>query len=282
MLSPTVGRRWLAQELRRLREAAGYKQADVAKRLRCNSTRIAHLESMRTLPSGPDLEVVLPYFGVPKERVEWYLQVCDLSRKKGWWDGNQAIPKWFSFYVGLEWGASEIHSWDTSLVQGLLQTRGYAEVIIRDGATVPEEVIQEQVQTRLRRQEALQRKENPLTLHAIMDEAALRRRVGNAEIMREQLQHLVTLNSHPRITIQVMPFEAGQHRGQLGSFKWLGFPQDGDDGLVYLENQHGGLYLEEPEELATFAADFAELRKRALSPKASVALIAKIVKELSE
>ncbi|MGW3468053.1 helix-turn-helix domain-containing protein [Saccharopolyspora sp. NPDC000995] len=80
-ISPTVGRRWLAQEVRRLREAAGLKQSEVAKRLRCNPSKIGHMESMRNTISGPDLEVMLSFLGVPPERIDWYLQLADVAMK---------------------------------------------------------------------------------------------------------------------------------------------------------------------------------------------------------
>jgi hypothetical protein len=72
--------------------------------------------------------------------------------------------------------------------------------------------------------------------------------------MREQFEHLVKASTHPQITLQVMPFNAGPHRGRLGSFHWLGFLRPGDSGVVYLESQKGGLYLEDKDEIATFTA----------------------------
>ncbi|WP_306744100.1 helix-turn-helix domain-containing protein [Saccharothrix yanglingensis] len=269
-LSPTVGRRWLAQEIRRLREAAGLKQTDVAKRLRCNPTKITHPESVRTPVGGPDLEVLLPFLGAPAERVEWYLRVCDLAREKGWWDGDRSIPDWFSLYVGLGAGASEIRCWDTGYVTGLFQTAAYATALLDNPGAV---------EARLRRQEAL-RRDDPLVVHAILDEAVLCRRIGGAGVMRGRLDHLGALAGLPGITIQVMPFDAGGHRGHLGSCKWLGFPQEGDPGAVYLENQFGGWFLEKPEEVAVFQADFAASAALAPSAEDSAALIAERAEEV--
>ncbi|WP_049887668.1 helix-turn-helix domain-containing protein [Saccharopolyspora spinosa] len=278
-ISPTVGRRWLAQEVRRLREAAGLKQSEVAKRLRCNPSKIGHMESMRNTISGPDLEVMLSFLGVPPERIDWYLHLADVAMEKGWWDGNRAIPDWFSLYIGLEWGASEIHEWDLGYVPGLLQTRSYAAAVIRDGLTATERHFEEQTELRLHRQTALDRAEYPLKLHAIVDEAALRRRVGSTQVMREQLEFLVTVSRHRQVTLQVIPFEAGPHRGQLGSFQWLGFPRPDDPGVVYVENQKGGLYLEESHEVTGFHQEFAQLEQRALSPAESTKFLTKLVED---
>ncbi|WP_207954277.1 helix-turn-helix domain-containing protein [Saccharopolyspora elongata] len=277
-ISPTVGRRWLAQEIKRLREAAGLKQSDVAKRLRCNPAKIAHIESMRNAVSGPDLEVMLPFLGVPPERVDWHLQLADLAKGKGWWDGNRAIPDWFSLYIGLEWGASEIHEWDLGFVPGLLQTRAYTEALINAGSRVSDVQQRQQVEARLQRQGALHRDTDALKLHAIVDESVLHRTMGDDLILRDQIAHLAAMSEHPQVTLQIMPFHAGPHRGHLGSFHWLGFPRADDPGVVYVENQKGGLYLEEPEEITDFRADFDRLAQTALPAEDSRNLLEKLVK----
>ncbi|SFE07417.1 Helix-turn-helix domain-containing protein [Actinopolyspora alba] len=280
-ISPTVGRRWLSQEVRRLREEAGLKQSDVAKRLRCNAAKIAHMESMRNTISGPDLEVMLSLFEVPDERVAWYLRLAELAKEKGWWDANRAVPDWFSIYVGLEWGADRIREWELGYPPGILQTRSYIEALVR-GEDGPSDVgIRELVEARLRRQEALWRSEEPLWMHAVIDEAALRRQVGDAEVMCEQLHYLVRVGQWENVTVQVMPFAVGPHRGHLGSFQWLGFPRVGDPGVVYLENQRGGIYLEEVDEVAMFNGVFESLAEQALSPAESADFLAELVKELA-
>ncbi|GAA4840777.1 helix-turn-helix domain-containing protein [Saccharopolyspora rosea] len=278
-VSPTVGRRWLAQEIRRLREAAGLKQSEVAKRLRCNPAKIAHIESMRNAVSAPDLEVMLPFLGVPPDRIDWYLKLSDIAKEKGWWDGNQAIPEWFSLYIGLEWGASEIHEWDLGFVPGLLQTRGYAEALINAGSRASHSRQRQQIDARLQRQEALNRDTGALKVHAIVDESVLHRTMGSDAVLRDQLAHLVQMSSHPQVTLQIMPFRAGPHRGHLGSFHWLGFPRADDPGVVYVENQKGGLYLEEPEEIADFREDFDGLTRMALTPSDSRNLLEDLLKD---
>lgn len=95
--------------------------------------------------------------------------------------------------------------------------------------------------------------------------------------MSEQLEFLVTVSRHRQVTLQVIPFEAGPHRGQLGSFQWLGFPRPDDPGVVYVENQKGGLYLEESHEITGFHEEFAQLEQRALSPAESTKFLTKLV-----
>ncbi|MFI0465970.1 helix-turn-helix domain-containing protein [Saccharopolyspora sp. 5N102] len=278
-ISPTVGRRWLAQEVRRLREAAGLKQSDVAKRLRCNQSKIGHMETMRNAISGPDLEVMLPFLGVPPERIDWYLQLADVAMEKGWWDGNRAIPEWFSLYIGLEWGASCVREWDLGFVPGILQTPAYADAVIRDGASASDKVLRMQTDARIQRQAALMRTERPMELHAIIDEAALRRQIGGPTAMREQIEHLAIRSEQAQVTLQVMPFAAGPHRGQLGSFSCIDFDHVDDPGVVYVENQRGGLYLEEPEEIEVFRHVFDEVASKALTPEDTGPFLSEIAKD---
>ncbi|MGW1681465.1 DUF5753 domain-containing protein [Saccharopolyspora sp. NPDC002376] len=117
-----------------------------------------------------------------------------------------------------------MREWDLGYVPGLLQTRAYAAAVIREGITATERHFDEQTNLRLQRQTVLDRAEHPLKLHTIVDEGAVRRRVASNQVMREQLTFLASANDHPQITLQVVSFDAGTHRGQLGSFQWLGFP----------------------------------------------------------
>lgn len=280
-ISPTVGRRWLAQEVRRLREAAGLRQGEVAARLRCAPGKIAHMESMRNSISGQDLEIMLPYFGVPQERIGWYLELADIAKQKGWWDGNRAIPSWFSLYIGLEWGASEIHEWDLGFVPGILQTRAYAEAVLGLGVRVSADGLHKQADARLRRQDALGRDAAPLSLHVIIDESALRRVVGSRRVMQEQIAQLHEFCAHPQVTVQVMTFASGPHQGHLSSFHLLGFSRANDQGVVYIENQVGGTCLEEHGEVDAFRQVFEELTMKALSVADSREFLRAMAKEIA-
>ncbi|GAA3361046.1 helix-turn-helix transcriptional regulator [Saccharopolyspora gregorii] len=254
---------------------------DIAARLRCGQGKIAHMESMRNAISGPDLEIMLPFLGVPAERIDWYLRLAEVAEQKGWWDGNQAIPEWFSLYVGLEWGASEIREWDLGFVPGILQTRGYADAVLRDGSSAPKSHLEKQAEARLRRRDVLARDGERLALHAIIDESALRREVGSQEVMFEQVEELAKLCTTPQVTLQVMALGGGPHRGQLGSFHLVDFANADDPGVVYVENQSGGSCLEEPDVVEVFRHVFDELTMKALSISETEAFLRRLAKDFA-
>lgn len=293
--SPTVRHRWLSLTLRELRQAAGLSQKEAATAVGWSHGTVGHLET-RTVPvQRKHLLALLPLYGVQADRIDWYLVQSDRAREKGWWDDDPGVPDWFSLYIGLEWGASDINSYHLGYVPGLLQTRGYAEAILRDGASNDAEVAHQLTQ-RLRRQDALTRTKHPLRLHAILDEAVLHRAVGGPAVMRDQLAHLTGLIRGSNLHIQVLPFRSGVHRGQLGSFSWLGFPHDEDDadqatvelrerldpGVVYLENQLGGVCLDDKPKIDHFRPIFADLAQRALPTEQSAAMIDTLARGFAE
>jgi Domain of unknown function (DUF5753) len=227
---------------------------------------------------------MLPMFGVSADRIDWYLSLHDHAKAKGWWDGNQAIPEWFATYIGLEWGATEIRSWDLGYVPGLLQTRAYAEAVLRcgNGTDDGDDTLPQRLELRTSRQQALHRADHPLALHAVIDESVLHRTIGGPDVMREQLLQLTKMARQPQITIQVLPFTAGATQGQNGSFKWLGFPRPDDLGVVYLENLKGGVYLEDDDEIGLFTDEFERLSAVALTARRSVSLMRELARERYE
>ncbi|MGH3929515.1 MAG: helix-turn-helix domain-containing protein [Pseudonocardiaceae bacterium] len=284
--SPTVWRRWLAFELTRLRQESGLDQKAVAKALRCTVGKVSYYETAERPVVLRDLEeVLLTLYNVPPERWPAYLQACRDSRQKGWWESysTDTLPSWFSLFVGLEQGATQLHTYEAQLVPGLLQTREYADAVTRRGTAERSEAeIERLVELRLTRQAVLHREPDPLRFWAVLDEAVLRRVVGSPAIMRDQLRHLATMARQPKITVQVVPYVNGAHPGMAaGPFQVLGFPWPSDPGVVYLQHRGGGLYLEEPHELETHTVAFEHLQVLALPPDESSIMIENAAEEFS-
>ncbi|GAB3450278.1 helix-turn-helix domain-containing protein [Actinophytocola sediminis] len=281
--SPTVWRRWLAFELVRLRKAAGLDQKEVAKALRCTAGKVSYYETAERPVVVRDLdEVLLPLYQVPEDRWPRYLQAARNARKKGWWDSYSTItlPGWFSLFVGLEQGASQIQTYEGQLVPGLLQTKDYMSAVLSQGtAERSAEEIERTVQFRLSRQEVLEREPDPLRLWAVLDEAVLRRVVGSREVMHAQLVHLDAMAREAKITIQVLPFDLGAHPGMTGPFKLLGFPWTADPGVAYVEHRTGAFYLEEPHEIEAHTVAFEHLRALAMAPEESATMIRGVARE---
>lgn len=272
-------RRWIAIELKRLREAAGYEPADAAARIDKGVTAYRHYENNVRLPSASDVEVLLNWYGKP-ERVPFFRELIKAAQKgRDWWiNFTTAVPDWFELYLGLEYGAARISSYDT-IVPGLLQTREYAEALFRAGERrFTDEEIHAKVELRMTRQQILTRDEGAPQLWSVLDECALQRVVGGPEIMQAQLDHLSTIAERANIEIQVLPNDVGAHAGLDSAFAILDYPAEfeGDPGTVYVQTRVRGIYYEDPAEVTDYRRVFERLQMQALRPDESRTALAKI------
>ncbi|MBK3642640.1 helix-turn-helix domain-containing protein [Streptomyces sp. NPDC059690] len=278
-VNPTVRRRRLGQELRRLRELKGMTAEEVAERLLVSQSKISRLENGRRSISQRDVRDLCGVYEVEDHRiVDSLMQMAKDSRQQGWWHSFGDIP--YSVYIGLETDAASLRVYDPQVVPGLLQTRQYAETLI--AGALPETAaadIEKRVQVRLRRQERITAPENPLRLWTVMDEAALRRVVGNRSLMRDQLEHLVEQSQLPHVTVQVIPFDMGAHPGLNGQYAILEFPDAADSSVVYIEGVTSDLYLEKANDVQKYSVMYEHLRAQALNPDQSRQFIADIAKE---
>ncbi|MFF6781334.1 Scr1 family TA system antitoxin-like transcriptional regulator [Streptomyces sp. NPDC012510] len=281
-VNPTVRRRRLGQELRRLRELKGMTAEEVAERLLVSQSKISRLENGRRSISQRDVRDLCGVYEVEDQRVvDSLMQMAKDSRQQGWWHAFGDVP--YSVYIGLETDAASLRVYDPQVVPGLLQTRPYAEALI--AGALPETTpgdIDKRVQVRLRRQERISAPESPLRLWTVLDEAALRRVVGNRSLMREQLEHLVEQSRLPHVTVQVIPFHLGAHPGLNGQYAILEFPDASDSSVVYIEGVTSDLYLEKPADVQKYSVMYEHLRAQALNVEQSRQFIADIAKEYAE
>jgi transcriptional regulator with XRE-family HTH domain len=282
-LGPTVRRRRLGAELRRLREAHSLKLEEVAERLGLAPSTLSRIETGKAPTKSAYLSALLDQYQVDDPGVRKVL--VDMAReghRKGWWSiYDDVLPSGFDIYVGLEAEASGLRSYETDLVHGLLQTTDYALAVLRElRPRDTEEQLQRVVDLRMQRQRLLDQ-DPPLDLWLILDEGAIRRNVGGSAVMRRQLEHLVQASRWANVTLQILSFASGAHAGLTGPFAILDFPERTDSDVAYTESVGGMIYLEKDREVRVCAEAFDRMRAAALSPVASVELIQQVSRELS-
>jgi transcriptional regulator with XRE-family HTH domain len=274
--SPTVRRKRLTVELRRLREQAGLTCEDVGHRLECSGTRISRMETGRIGARPGDVRELLEIYGVTGAEADSLVQLARDARRRGWWHAyGRVLPPWFEAYVGLESDAATLHDFQPSVVPGLLQTEDYARAVLRDapGAGRAEDIDQ-QVALRMRRQAVLDQPEPPRA-QVVLSEGVLWMQVGGAAVMRAQLLRLADLAARPDLTLQVLPLRAAAHAQPVTPFTMLEFADPADPTVVYLEHLTGSLLLEDEEEVQRYRVVFDHLRAQALGPGPSADLIAR-------
>lgn len=280
---PTVHRRQLGAELRRLRETAGLRMEDAAKALECSHTRISRIETGKggAVAKPADVRKLCEIYGVGDDRqVQMLLDMLSVvSQQRGWWEAFEAVlPSGLEVYVGLESDARSERAWEPLVVHGLLQTPEYARALIQAARIHSPSDIDDLVQVRAERKKLLTRPRDPLELWAVLDEAVLRRPVGGADVMTDQLAHLRELAEFPNVTIQVLPFGKGAHPGLGGAFALLEF--ETDPSVVYVDSPGGNLYLEKQRDVRRFVQAFDLLMATALDPDESTAQLESAAREM--
>jgi transcriptional regulator with XRE-family HTH domain len=279
---PTVRRRIMGAQLRRLRETSGVTRREAAASIGLGESKLSRIETGRVGLDEDDLQRLLKLYGIhePDER-DALLTLAREANRPGWLqDYSGAMPAWFRPYVDLEEAAQVIRTYEVQFVPGLLQTEDYARAVITQGRTDrPEEEVAARVELRLRRQRILTAS-NPTRLWAVIDEAALWRPIGGSDVSRAQLRALLDAARLQHITVQVMPFHVGGHAGEAGAFTILRFPDPELHDIAYVEQLTGAMYLERDDDMDSYGAAMERLCVQSASPEESMDLISKIIREI--
>jgi transcriptional regulator with XRE-family HTH domain len=279
---PTGARRRLGAELRRLRGNAGLRLDEVAGRLTCSTSKISRLENGKGIPKARDVEDLMSLYDVRADlEIAMLRRLVQESRSAGWWESyvdglstERYVLDNPARYAALETDAVAVTTFDVSVLHGLAQTRRYSRALL--GQRLPRHQpweIERLVEMLVHRQRALTRPERPLRLVQVVDEAVLRRVVGDPAVMAEQLDHLLELSALPEVSLHVLPFEAGTFRAHDGQFAILDIPDELGSDVVFMESHTGSSYLEDPAEVEVFRGLAEEVRAHALDSERSRAML---------
>ncbi len=276
--SPMVRRRRLAAELRGIRESKGKSGDVVAAALRWSPSKISRYELARTGLKPREVERLLDYYEVTGSRRTLLLSLAEDAAQKGWWEeSSDILSADYQQFIGLEHEATSIAIWHVEVVPGILQTAAYARHIIGSYSKVEPiapGMIERLVKVRMRRQQALGR-ESGLQLSVVLDESVLQRRIGDEQVMHDQLQRLVDDADRPNVTLQVVPLDA-RHQVFGESFVIFRFGPDDDAMLrdvVCTEHLRNDFSVEGERETYLQRIAFQMLAGAALDPASSRALI---------
>ncbi|NLU70622.1 helix-turn-helix transcriptional regulator [Streptomyces sp. HNM0574] len=278
--APTVGQMVLGLRLRDLREAAGCTFTDAAHALSVNTTTVRRMEKAEVGLKPPYVEKLLKTYGVPAGDIADFLDLVNEANRPGWWHRfRDVLPPWFSLYVSLEGEAGLIRAYEPHCVPGLLQTPDYARALLRAGfPNAPEKELDRRVALRMERQELLRRPDAP-RLWAVLEEQVLRRHVGDASVMREQIDHLVDATATPNVTLQVLPYSAGPHPGMFGPFQLFRFDIPELPDIVYTESLTGATYHDERADTAAYLEALDRMGAQAAPAHRTATILADLRKE---
>jgi transcriptional regulator with XRE-family HTH domain len=279
--SPTI-RRWeLAARLRELRIRAGLSLDEVAAELLCSPSKISRLENAARAASARDVRDLARIYAVSEQLQQELMDLVRLSKQRAWWENYDEVASRSSTYIGLEEAASAIEWYETIRIPGLLQTPDYARAFLHGIVpSLDNDALEQFVASRLERQRRLTAAP-PLRLWVILDEAAVRKKVGGPKVMRDQIMHIIHVAKSMRnVTVQLVPDSRGSHAGMDGPFEILRFPQDTLSDIVHVEGRSGQLFLTRKQDLEMFSEMLDYLRASAASPDESTALLEELAQRM--
>jgi transcriptional regulator with XRE-family HTH domain len=285
----TVPRRQLGRYLRDLRNGQRLTVRTAAQRLEWSETKIWRIETGQVALRSFDVEAMCRIYGAPPDLTQGLMGLAKETKARGWWHAyGDVIPEGFDVYIGLEEAASVFSWYESELVPGILQTERYAHALVETGNPgMDHEEIDRRVHVRLARQVLLTRVTAPPHLNIVLNEAIIRRPVGGAEVMAEQLARLAEASELTTVSLRIVPFSAGLHYGVMsGPFVILRFPLNGDGGeseppTVYIGGFTGDLYLDKPVEIERYHQAFTDIWAASLGEAASRDLILHAAREFT-
>ncbi|MFI7414566.1 helix-turn-helix domain-containing protein [Streptomyces sp. NPDC049627] len=278
-IGPTTRRRQLGADLRRLRELKGLTLEEAGARVGISKATLSRYETKEGAVKWPAVDALCREYDASDEERLALVELAKGAKIQGWWRSlADPIPESMNLMLTLEDEVVREDHYACMYVPGLLQTRAYAEAVHRASEVqCQEREVQHMVNIRMKRQELLGRDEPP-HIWCVIDEAALRRRVGGRDVMQDQLRHLHTMAQLPHITVQVLPFSKGAHAAAVGSFAVLRGPAPELD-VVYVDLLGGGLFMEKRRELERYRLAFEYLSAQALDLESSAEFVHRISEE---
>jgi transcriptional regulator with XRE-family HTH domain len=283
--SSPVQRRRLRTELRARRMDIGYTQDQVAQSMEWSLSKVIRIESGAVGISANDLRALLSLYRVTdRSLTEELLDLARASRQRTRWSGYRAeISPRYLQCIEYEQAASLLCIYEPLLLPGLFQTEEYATAIIRQLADpgTSEDVIDTRIEIRMKRQEVLE--QDPPTIFCVLDEAAVQRMVGERDVAPAQIARLVDMANSPNVTLEIVPFTAGFHRGMLRPFLILEFPDPGERDVLFSESSRDTIFShDEAGEITVFREVFEDLRSISLGAAGTLAYLRNLVTGITQ
>jgi transcriptional regulator with XRE-family HTH domain len=259
----------LGARLRELRKDANLSGRALAARCGWHFTKVSKLEHGTQTPSEDDLRDWCGACGAENQASDLIatMRAIDLmyvewrrALRTGMRHGQEARN-------ALHERTTLFRIYESGLVPGLFQTAEYAAKVIATAIElnqIPND-LDAAVAARLQRQQNLYSGDRRFLV--VLEEQALRTRVGGAETMRGQLDRLLALMSLQRISLGVVPAMAERKIWPSAGF-WIF-----DQGTVRVETPSAELTITQRSEIAVFEKRFDRLQKSAVYGQAARGLI---------
>ncbi|MER6145327.1 helix-turn-helix transcriptional regulator [Streptomyces sparsogenes] len=277
--NPTARQLRLAAELRKMRERAGMTVREAGELLGTGPIQISHIEAGRIGVSEERLRRLADNYRCTDAELINALTAMATERVRGWWESHRGVVGSALLDIAaLEWHAHAMRTLEVVHIPGLLQVESHMRALFTYARATVSDHIEELINFRLRRREVLDR-DDPPEYTATIHEAALRMKVGDRRVAREQLEYILERSELPGVTVRVIPFAVEGFAGMGDSVFYATGPLPRLD-TVQIDQVHGSAFLDGEAQLAHYRHRLSAAEQLALSPEESRDFIHHIAREL--
>ncbi|MBF6440340.1 helix-turn-helix domain-containing protein [Nocardia cyriacigeorgica] len=281
----TFARRQIGKQLRYLRETSGVSVDVVKKALGVSTQTIWRMETGQPTKIGRlHIKELCRLYGAPESTTLVLLELLEGAARKSWWHAyGDAVPRHFDLYLGLESAAARLVTHQPSMLPGLVQTEEYRRALTWvTNPDMPPAEVERRIELATRRQSRLA--DPHFAVEILLNEAAIRHRVGGGAVMAEQLRHLAKVADLPNVQVRLLPLTKCHLGLVAGVFNLLEFPPSptawlSEPPVVYIQGHASAQYLERPAEVELYSSTASSIRKASLDVQASRSLIVQIAEE---
>ncbi|GAA3856288.1 hypothetical protein GCM10022243_21920 [Saccharothrix violaceirubra] len=248
-----LARERLSRELRRLRTEARMTGTATARATGMSQSKLSKIENGMLLPSVADVERLVNELSATRET---RLELIELARQlhaeaetrrvvlhRGAHRHQQTVAR-------IEARATTSRFFQNAGVPELLQSESYRRVVL--AATPPHE--QDTAIATLRSRRA-RMDDLGKRFVFVLSEAALRWRMGSADLMCEQIEHLTQTMRRPNVQLGVIPWTADANLVALHGFQVY------DERFVTLSVLTGNATITDPLDVREYLALFTRLER---------------------
>jgi transcriptional regulator with XRE-family HTH domain len=272
--------RWLSERLRDARFRAGSSLVEAGEYLQIDHTTLGRFERGTHRIRRAYVKDLLDFYGVSDRRErDFLLQLAGDAWRKDWSDmDTRDLDSDFVDLTWLESKAAKICVFEPMLIHGLLQTPEYMQELAKaeQGQAATPEVLDRIAEIRMTRQQIFVG-DGPTELSVIMEEPAVRRPIGNSDVLKGQLISLLELGKQRNVSIQILPMSAPFSPGHHGPFAYFVMP-DPYPEIAYIENLVGRIFIEEETKVECIRQTYDELLRLAYNPERSAEFIRDVLR----
>ncbi|MGH8603102.1 MAG: helix-turn-helix domain-containing protein [Gammaproteobacteria bacterium] len=267
----------LGVRLREIRKEAGLTGRALAVSMGRHFTKISRIENGSQAPSEDDIkawclacdaggqipDLIATARAIESMYVEWRRQT------------RAGMKRLMLTPVPLYERTTLFRIYEHSAIPGLFQTAEYSAAILTyfiDFLDAPND-LDAALQARMERQKIIYSGNRRFII--VLEENALRARVGSPETMAGQLDRLLAIISLPRVSLGIIPQAAPRI-----TFTQVGF-WIYDNAMVGVETPTAKLEITQPREIRLYSGMFEHLRQSAVHGAQARALITRAIGELT-